>query len=445
VDLTTLFCQLKPVKVLVLGDYMLDSYTEGKAERISPEAPVAVVHVSSERDLPGGAGNVVLGLLALGAEVTACGRVGADLKGERVLRLLSTGGADTTGMVLEEGFHTTFKNRVIASKQQVVRIDYEKVSEISPPAEDQLTRFLEKEIPKHQVLAISDYGKGGLSRTLLKKAIQCAKKHDIFVITDPKGLDFSKYDGTTLIKPNFSEAVAVSGLDKEAPLEEIGMAVLEAAGAEELLITRSEAGITYFDKKRNRHDFPAKVRQVRDVTGAGDTVLAALTLARGSGLSMAHACQIANVAAGLAVEEIGCAQVTLTQVARRLLTQATENKIFDDQHLSALKVGLEDTQLVYLAPDSFYTKELVEILSQLKSGGKELVLFISESEESASFAEFLADLKFVSALILSQSPFEKVAEVLEVQELYQVLAGRLQKLANPPLVKKESPSVLASL
>ncbi len=169
------------------------------------------------------------------------------------------------------------------------------------------------------IIAISDYGKGFLTPSLLNRLIQEAKKREIPVIVDPKGIDFSKYKGATLLKPNLSEAYAAARLTMDYPLEAVGNQLLQQTGIESLVVTRSKEGISLFTKNASRMDFPAVVREVKDVTGAGDTVLAVIASAMANRVDLSLSCELANVAAGIAVERVGCARISLEDLTRRLL------------------------------------------------------------------------------------------------------------------------------
>ena len=319
VKLARAFSHFRPFKALVLGDFMLDTYTTGRVKRISPEAPVPVMEVISEESKAGGAGNAALNLMALGASVFAMGRIGLDLKGNELKGLLSEKGVDVEALLIEPGYKTPVKNRLIAGSQQLLRVDFETVAPLHLDVEKIAIQKLEEMIPQVEVIAISDYGKGFLSNRLIQTAIELGKKFQIPTIVDPKGNDFSKYRGATLLKPNLSEAVIAAKMARGAPLDLVAHHLLESSEVELLLITRSEEGISLFDRSRNRTDFPVRSRQVKDVTGAGDTVLAVMGLGLANKLEVASAVQLANIAAGLSVERVGCAQITLSEITQRFL------------------------------------------------------------------------------------------------------------------------------
>lgn len=305
---------VRPFNALVLGDFMLDTYTQGRVKRISPEAPVPILEIHSQESRPGGAGNVVLNLIALGGTVHAVGRLGDDEAGRELRSFLGNANASIQSLLNEPYYHTSVKNRLVADSQQLLRLDREKVTPLSSDLEEVIAHELKKAIPQVQVVAISDYGKGFLTQRLIAHAIQIAKEAGIPIIIDPKGSDFTKYKGATLIKPNLSEAYAAAKATHDAPLDFVAKSLLETTQAELLLITRSEAGMSLFDQKGNRFDFPVRAKQVKDVTGAGDTVLAVFCLGFANKMDIHHTAQLANVAASISVERLGCVQVTLSEI-----------------------------------------------------------------------------------------------------------------------------------
>ncbi len=310
---------LKPKKILVAGDVMLDIYTIGDVVRISPEAPVPVLRVKEETQRPGGAGNAILNLISLGMEVVALGRVGDDPGGFTFLEEMKKERVDTRGIVCEPSFKTPLKNRMIASGQQIVRIDHERPSLLTQEMEARIINLLPALLENIDVVAISDYAKGFLTQSLLTQLISSAKKQGIPIVVDPKGMDFNRYQGATLLKPNLAEAVGAAGLGIEATLDDIAARILSDVDIETLLITRSKEGISLFTRNQRRQDFPAQIHEVKDVTGAGDTVLAIITAAVANHLSFGEAAILANVAAGIAIERVGCARISLADLSQRLL------------------------------------------------------------------------------------------------------------------------------
>jgi rfaE bifunctional protein kinase chain/domain len=310
---------LKPKKILVVGDLMLDIYTMGDVHRISPEAPVPVLCVKEEIHRPGGAGNAILNLISLGMEVTAIGRVGNDWGGHTFLEEMTKERVDIRGIIKDDSFHTPLKNRMIANGQQIARIDYEKHRLLNDTLESEIIEQLPTLFEGVDTVAISDYGKGFLTQPVLASVIAYGKSKQIPVIVDPKGMDFSRYRGATLIKPNLAEAISAAGLGVEATLDEVAARILNDVAIETLLVTRSKEGISVFSQNQERADFPARIHEVKDVTGAGDTVLAVITAALANCLPVADAAILANVAAGIAIERLGCARISLADLASRLL------------------------------------------------------------------------------------------------------------------------------
>ncbi len=294
---------------------MLDVYTLGSVERISPEAPVPVLRVSSENRRPGGAGNAVLNLLSLGMEVRALGRVGNDEAGHQFLEGMAAENVETQGIFQDPATQTPQKNRMIASGQQIVRIDHETFTPLSKELEEKVVKALPSLLKDVDAVAISDYAKGFLTPSLLREIIRLAREKKIPLIVDPKGRDFTRYRGATLLKPNLHEAIAAAGLGMEASLHDVAQEILREVAAEYLMITRSSEGISLFDHSCNESHFPAQVHEVKDVTGAGDTVLAVITAALANNLPLEEAAHLANRAAALVIEHIGCARVTLTDLS----------------------------------------------------------------------------------------------------------------------------------
>ena len=303
--------------VLVVGDLMLDEYVWGDVDRISPEAPVQIVSVRREGYTLGGAGNVVHNLAALGANVLAAGVIGDGEDGRRLIGKFDELGLDTSGIIRETKRFTTRKTRIIAAHQHVLRIDRETRKEVSPQTLEQLTAFMENKISDIDAVLISDYGKGLISEVFLSKLIALAKKHGKITIADPKGLDFSRYSGVSLLTPNKKEAGLASGIEitDESGLLNAGKKILETAGLDNLLITCGKDGMILFYRDRSPHKIRAETRQVYDVSGAGDTVVAVIGLAVASGLSFEDGAALANIAAGIVVGKVGTATVSREELA----------------------------------------------------------------------------------------------------------------------------------
>lgn len=426
VKLTGIFSQLGPKKVLVIGDLLLDTYTIGKARRISPEAPVAVIQVQREEQRPGGAGNVMLNLVSLGTQVVAVGRIGGDHQGKVLLSALEAEGIDTRGIFIQPGLFTPVKNRILADNQQVVRVDHESITALTPQLEKEIIQALHSLLENVSVVAISDYGKGFLSPALLQAVIQMAHKKKIPIITDPKGIEFKKYKGSTVLKPNLSEAYAAAALPLDASLDLVAERVLEQTESEMLMVTRSEAGISLFCKNGERHDFPVKVREIKDVTGAGDTVLAMVACALANELPMTTASQLSNVAAGIAIERFGCARVTLSELASRLLDDDVTNKVFDEHHLFALKMAIQTKKLILLSITSQegLTTAIFKAIRQLKRDDEHaLLVHIRDEEPEQEFIHLLASLKDVDFIILKSERLKSLCEEIAPEEIYSMDGG----------------------
>lgn len=390
------FNKLLPIRALIIGDFMLDRYVKGNVNRISPEAPVVILKAEEEIFLPGGAGNVVLNLVSLGAEVSAMGRVGKDIEGDKLLSLLSNEGVDLDGFVREKGYLTPVKSRFIANSQQVLRVDEEKITPLS--LESELIAKLPSLVKGKQVVAISDYGKGFLSNKLLATIIKEARKSSIPVIVDPKGSDFSKYKGAFIIKPNLHEAYSAAKLDNKATLEEVAEILLREIDFEFLLITRSEEGITFFDRKLRRSDFPVKSREIKDVTGAGDTVLAMICFAIANGLTISEATELANIAAGIVVEHVGCARVALSDIAIRLLEH--NGKVVKEEDFLAIKNSLQNDQFFILEVDSSLKIDSSLFKTILDLSDKRLIIYLKPGAYKSEYVAVLSSLKTIDFIVL---------------------------------------------
>jgi D-glycero-beta-D-manno-heptose-7-phosphate kinase len=433
VRLTGTFSRLKSDKVFVIGDILLDTYTIGKARRISPEAPVAIVHVQREEHRLGGAGNVLLNLVSMGCEVSAVGRVGADLAGERLLAAFDEEEIDRRGVLIQAGYPTPIKNRVIADNQQIVRVDHEQILPLPEELQNQVIATLPHLLEGVKVIAISDYGKGFLSHRLLKAVIDAGRDRDIPVIVDPKGVEFEKYALCTILKPNLSEAYAAAGLPREAPLDQAATRVLQLSQADMLMVTRSEEGISLFHRQGDRQDFPVRAREVKDVTGAGDTVLSMLACGIASGLTVPEAVQLSNVAAGIAIERVGCARVSLSDLARRLLEQDVVNKVFDQEHLFALQQALQGRKfaLLGISAEEGLNSRLFKSMRQLSHRLEwDLLVYIKDKQPDEEFVSLLASLHEVDFILIQGESLRSLCSRISPDEIYEFQNGALKKLEN---------------
>ena len=327
--------------ILVVGDLMVDEYLWGDVERISPEAPVQVVTIKDEDFSLGGSGNVVNNIVALGAKVSAVGVIGTGRDGQLLLNKLNELGVDIAGIFQDSNRPTTRKTRIIASNQHVLRIDRETKESISEPTFEEIAKYLEDKIPDVDVILISDYGKGLITEALMARLIAAAQKHKKITIADPKGLDFSKYSGVSLITPNKKEAALASGIEvvDEKTLIEAGNKILQRVGIDKLLITCGKDGMVLFDRNKAPYKIRAETRQVYDVSGAGDTVLAVFGLSVASGISFEDGAVLANTSAGIVVGKVGTATVS-----RQELSSALKHDDISLKHkdLSELPVLIQD-------------------------------------------------------------------------------------------------------
>lgn len=337
------FSKFDRCHILVVGDLMIDEYLWGEVDRISPEAPVQIVAVDSEDYTLGGSGNVINNIAALGAKVTAAGVIGTGRNGQLVLQKFKELGVDTAGVVQEPDRPTTMKTRIIAANQQVLRIDRETKKAISDVTLDRLAGYIENKVPGVDVILISDYGKGVITNTLMSRLIAAARKHNKITIADPKGLDFSKYAGVSLLTPNKKEAARASGIEivDESTLAESGRKILETVDINKLLITCGKDGMVLFQRDQTPCKISAEARQVYDVSGAGDTVLAVLGLGIAAGKSFEDSTTLANTAAGLVVGKVGTATISRQELTAALLP-TRDSTIFKHKRLSDLPALVQE-------------------------------------------------------------------------------------------------------
>lgn len=337
-------------KVLVVGDVMLDRYWKGPSNRISPEAPVPVVKVEEIEDRAGGAANVALNIAALGASCMITGMIGADESGEKLCSSLKDANIDAD-MVVIPTLPTVTKLRVLSRNQQLIRLDFEEgFQQVDQAPILSKMRLL---VQNAKVVVCSDYGKGALYS--VARMIEIANEANVPVLIDPKGTDFEKYRGATLLTPNMSEFEAVVGKVKdENDLVAKGLKLISDFGIKALLVTRSENGMTLIRPDHTVITLPAQAKEVYDVTGAGDTVIGTLAASLGAGLDLADACMVANAAAGVVVGKVGTSVVTPQELQKALgVANVTETEF---------KLGVLDKE------------ELLKIVKLAKSRGERIVM-----------------------------------------------------------------------
>lgn len=300
------------VKVLIVGDVMIDRYLWGEISRISPEAPVPVVALLNETLAPGGAANVAANVAGLGAKPTLFGITGDDTEARLLPRILDEAKIRKSVLVRLPNRETTVKTRVVANNQHVVRLDHETTTPLSRKEADTVFDRLSKAIDSTDVVVISDYAKGLLSERLLARTISAAKRKKKPVLVDPKGKDFSKYAGATILTPNERETADACHIDahRHDLIERSATDLLSRLRLAALLITRGAKGMTLLRGDERPVHLKAEARKVFDVTGAGDTVIASLAVALGSGLNIVDCARFANRAAGLVVEQVGTTALT---------------------------------------------------------------------------------------------------------------------------------------
>ncbi|UCB53868.1 MAG: bifunctional D-glycero-beta-D-manno-heptose-7-phosphate kinase/D-glycero-beta-D-manno-heptose 1-phosphate adenylyltransferase HldE [Thiotrichales bacterium] len=301
-------------RVLIVGDLMLDRYWQGPASRISPEAPVPVVHIRDTEERPGGAGNVALNIARLGAQATVLGLTGNDDAADALEKNLQAAGVATSLVRLGENATVT-KLRVMSRHQQLIRLDFEDgfIGQDISGQETEFARLLDQ----HDVVVCSDYGKGTLRN--VQSLIALCREKRIPVLIDPKGTDFDKYSGASLVTPNLSEFEAVVGVcENEDELVEKGQQLCRQCGFDALLVTRSEHGMTLVQNDGEVYHLPTRAREVYDVTGAGDTVISTLAAALAAGDDTRNAVTLANLAAGIVVGKLGTASVSTEELYQEI-------------------------------------------------------------------------------------------------------------------------------
>jgi D-beta-D-heptose 7-phosphate kinase / D-beta-D-heptose 1-phosphate adenosyltransferase len=317
------------VRILCLGDIMLDRFAYCGIERISPEAPVPVLLVQNRRSSLGGAGNVARNIATLGGEAVLIGLLGCDADGAEVQTLIAETPRLVDALVKTDGRPTICKTRFIAGHQQILRVDEEQVHELEAGEETNLLSAIDRVLPTVNAVILSDYGKGVLGGETLSATIRRARARGIPVFVDPKREDFRAYRGATCITPNLAELARAAGLPvmTDTQVSAAAARALRDAEAEAILTTRSEKGMMLVEASGEVHVESSRAREVFDVSGAGDTVIAVLALAHASGHSLPHAMRLANTAAGIVVGKLGTAAVELDELILELSREAREHDV----------------------------------------------------------------------------------------------------------------------
>lgn len=304
--------KFEKVTIAVVGDMMLDDYIIGSVDRISPEAPVPVVKVIKERFVLGGAANVINNLSTLGANIISYGVIGNDSSGDRLIDTFKEKKIDSSGIIRANDRPTIVKRRVIGGHQQLLRIDWEDNSNIQEKYEDLIIENIKENIKNIDAIILSDYDKGVLTKKVATEIIKMANENNVIVTVDPKPKNAMNYYGATSMTPNRKEAIECLGNSKNIDIYQIGHDLKEKLNLRNLLITRSEEGMSLFED--TVIDIPTYAKEVYDVTGAGDTVISIFTLAAATGVSWHEAAKIANTAAGIVVGRIGTSTVSKEEI-----------------------------------------------------------------------------------------------------------------------------------
>jgi len=429
---------VKP-KILVIGDLIVDHYFWGSSERISPEAPVPVVNIDSESTVLGGAGNVLNNLFSLGANVDIISVIGSCEASKKLKDLLLKINIDTQYLIIQKGRITSKKSRIISAQQQVARYDLESTEEINNESKITILEVFRKIISEYDVILLSDYGKGILTFDLTQSLITIANEHGKKILVDPKGLDYSKYKGAYLLTPNKKEASEATNIMIK-DMESLTQSILDLKNQCNLtysLITLSEDGVAIFDKELRIH--PTLSREVFDVTGAGDTVLASLGFALSCDNDIDAAVKFANLASGVVVGKIGSATATINEIINY---ESSLNKSSSDEHIKTWS-------------------QISSIINELKNKGKKIIFtngcfdilhvgHVKYLEETKNFGDILIlglnsdtsvrQLKGINRPINSQDDRAYILASLEVIDYVVLFDGDtpydLIKLIQPDILVK---------
>ena len=318
--MTSILQKFAATKVLVVGDLMLDRFWWGDVTRISPEAPVPVVRLKRDTYAPGGAANVASNVVGLGAEAFVVGYVGNDPESELLRQAFQNCGISADHLITGAAYPTAVKTRIIAHSQQVVRVDKEPIEGLGDSHENRTIAALETLLPIAGAVVISDYGKGFLTDGIIRFIIDRSSRMGLPVLVDPKGKNYAKYQGATLITPNRKEAAEAVAMGEEdlGLIEKAGPILRDEVGIRNVLITQGDRGMTLFMEDGGRIHIEAEPVQTYDVTGAGDTVVATVAVGFGAGLSLADSAKLANTAGGIVVQQVGTSAITIDRLLAAL-------------------------------------------------------------------------------------------------------------------------------
>lgn len=409
------------VRVLCLGDVMLDRYVYGDVERISPEAPIPVFQIKRETAMPGGAGNVARNIAALGASTRLIGVGGDDAAGAELRELLAAEPRVAPGILIDEGRATTIKTRYVAVRQQMLRADFESDAPVSDRVRTAMISLVRQELSDCGVLVLSDYGKGVLSPEALRTVIPVARGYARPVVVDPKGKDFSRYKGASLVTPNLRELAIATGMpvDSDDAVVAAARRIVDNCGIDNVLVTRGEAGMTLVLGRGEAVHIKAAAREVFDVSGAGDTVVAVVAAASAAGIPWPEAARLANAAAGVVVGKLGTAVARADELIAALHTQdlmTGEEKVMPvasaldrvaSWRATGLKIGFTNGCFDLLHPGH------VALLGQARGACDRLVVGLNADssvtklkgegrpiQSEAARAQVLASLKAVDLIVI---------------------------------------------
>jgi len=332
-ELAQLVRRFARAHVLILGDVMLDRYVSGTASRLSPEAPIPVLRPTARRATLGGAANVALNIATLGGQASLVGVIGDDSEGSELTNLLGSSGI-VPHLIVAPGRPTTAKTRFMAGTHQLLRLDEESTAEVDAVTADHVLSAFTQAIEAADIVVLSDYAKGVLSDTVLSGALERARAHGRVLIADPKRIDFAAYRGATVLTPNEQEVRRATRIDAADDAEAVraGQCALEDTGCQAVVVTRSAKGLTLVRRDAPALHLPTRAREVADVSGAGDTLVAALAVALGAGAALPEAAMLANVTAGISVGKPGTATVSQEELLGVLHLEdliASDRKIVD--------------------------------------------------------------------------------------------------------------------
>ncbi len=468
IDLAARLESLRSARVTAVGDVMMDRFVYGTVDRISPEGPIPVLRVQRETTVLGGAGNVLRNLLALGADCCFVSVVGDDATGHGITGLIAGEERVEPHLLVESGRQTTVKTRFVAGSQQLLRADQEEISVLRPATIADLLQRTEEALTESGALTLSDYGKGVLCPETLRALLTLAQQKRVPVIVDPKGRDWSRYNGATLVTPNKAELAEATGLatNSEAAILTAARHILATTTIEAVLVTRSQDGMTLVTREGAPFHVSATAREVFDVSGAGDTVVAGLAAALAAGFSLQDACLLANAAAGIVVGKIGTAVCRLEELATAL--QGTDLAVGEQKIVSrsqaldligawrrqGLKVGFTNGCFDLIHPGH------VSLLSQSKAACDRLVVGLNTDasvkrlkgdsrpiQSEMARAIVLASMAAVDAVVLfgEDTPYDLIA-ALEPDVLVKGADYTVETVVGSDLVlKRGGKVVLANL